>query len=121
MPPQRGQIVSACVPDPQNRNPKRRPLVIVSATENIKPDEPFLAVAIAGTLPQPLTDEYVELPWHNNKHPRTGLTKRCAAKCDWLEKITEADIEKYQGRVPDTQMLQILEKVKALAPPPPPI
>ncbi len=112
MPLQRGQIVVAWVSDPQNRNPKRRPLVIVTATEDIKPDEPFLAVAITGTFSQPLPGDHVALPWHPKKHPKTGLTKPSAAVCSWLESITAADVEAHKGRVPDKELLLILTKVK---------
>ncbi len=56
-PPQRGQIVKAEVLDPQGGNPKCRPLVIVTATEDIKPNQPFLAVAITGSPANPLPDD----------------------------------------------------------------
>jgi mRNA-degrading endonuclease toxin of MazEF toxin-antitoxin module len=123
VPPQRGRIVLAWVLDPKGRNLKCRPLVIVSDPKDINPGGSFLAVAITGTFPKPLTGEYVELPWHRDKKvSKTGLTKPCVAKCDWVEAITEADIAEYRGRVPSTTMQLILEKVEALGPtkPPPP-
>jgi hypothetical protein len=69
-----------------------------------------LAVAITGTLSLPLPNDHVELPWHAQKHPRTGLTKRCAAVCSWLLEVMEEDVVSIGGRVPDNKLLEILEK-----------
>jgi hypothetical protein len=112
--PQRGQIVLARVLDPQKRNEKLRPLVIVTASEKILPGQPFLTVAITGTFEFPLPEDCVELPWGPKGRCRTGLTKKAVAVCSWLEQITEDDIESNQGVVPPHEMLEILEKVKHL-------
>jgi hypothetical protein len=114
--------VKAEVLDPQGGNPKCRPLVIVTATEDIKPNQPFLAVAITGTLSNPLPDDHVVLPWgpYPKKHPKTGLTKRAAAVCSWVCKITEADIVGYQGYVPGKHLLEILSRIPPPPPPPSP-
>lgn len=117
--PERGRIVLAELLDPQGRNPKPRPVVIVTATEEIQPGQPFLVVAITGTFPTPLPQDCVPLPWHANRHPKTGLRKPSVAACSWYVEITEANILEYKGRVPDREMLTILTKLAEIITPPP--
>jgi mRNA-degrading endonuclease toxin of MazEF toxin-antitoxin module len=117
---QQGRIVWATIRDPNGENPKERPAVIVTATEEIHPDQPFVAVAITGTLPRPLPPEYVELPWHRSGHPRTGLKKRCAAVCTWLLALQASDIQGYGGIVPELLLRAILERLPQTPPPQPP-
>ncbi len=112
MPPLgRGRVVLAEVVDPQGRNPKQRPLVIVTATDEIQTGSPFVGVAISTTFPNPIPDDYVSLPFHPNGQVQTGLRKRCAAVCSWLVRLTHSDIKGDIGRVPDGQMREILDKV----------
>jgi mRNA-degrading endonuclease toxin of MazEF toxin-antitoxin module len=109
-----GSIVRAKVLDPQGQNEKNRPLVIVSRTEEIRPGEPLYCVAVTSTFSKPLEESAVALPYHPNGHPRTGLKKKCVASCKWLIEIQEANIEKIIGRVPDSEMSLIRQKVDAL-------
>ena len=95
--PEQGRIVLAEVLDPQNRNPKKRHLVIVSRDDQIEAGKPFWCVAITGTLPRKLPSAYVLLPFHRSGHPRTGLTKRCAAVCSWRLEINESQVIAYVG------------------------
>jgi mRNA-degrading endonuclease toxin of MazEF toxin-antitoxin module len=112
--PQRGQIIWAEVPDPQGRNPKRRPLIILTATEDIQPDGVVQCVAISSQIDQAPVDAQVALPWHAQGHPRTGLKERSAAVCTWLVQVPLASIDSYGGTVPAAPMLQILQKVAEL-------
>ncbi len=109
--PARGRIVWAEVPDPQGRNPKCRPLVIVTATEAIEPDGLVQCVAISSQLAQAPAEAQVELPWHAQGHPRTGLKERCAAVCTWLVEVPVSSIRSYVGSVPTRAMLQILQQI----------
>ena len=97
---QRGDIVVQQVLDEQGRNPKTRPFVVVTATEEIEETGVAWGVGVTSTLPHKLTDNYVLLPWHPNKHPRTGLKKKCAAKCDWLDEIMDPANARVMGHVP---------------------
>ncbi len=106
-----GRIVWVTVRDPNGQNPKERPAVIVTATAEILPDRPIVAVAITGTLKNPLPPECVVLPWHRDKHPRTGLNKRCAAQCRWLIEIDPGEIKDYAGIVPEAIMVEILARI----------
>jgi mRNA-degrading endonuclease toxin of MazEF toxin-antitoxin module len=110
--PEQGRIVVAEVLDPQNRNPKKRHLVIVSRDDQIEAGKPFWCVAITGTLPRKLTSAYVLLPFHRSGHPRTGLTKRCAAICSWRLEIDESQVIAYVGRVPNDRLEAILKGIE---------
>ncbi len=113
-PLQRGRIVWVEIPDPNGRNPKLRPAVILSQIES---DEPFVAVAVTSTLPAPLAPSMVELPWHPKGHPRTRLTRRCAAVCNWLVELTADQVRDTAGLVPDRPLQEIFRKVHDLTPP----
>ena len=108
---QQGRIIWAVIRDLNGQNPKERPAVIITATAEIEPDRPIAAVAITGTLTDPLSPEFVELPWHRSKHPKTGLKKQCAANCRWVIEIDPADIKEYAGVVPEAQMFEILQRI----------
>lgn len=110
----RGRIIWAEVPDPQGRNPKSRPLVILTPTDAIDPARVVQCVAITTRLDVAPAEVQVELPWHAQGHPRTGLKERCAAVCTWLVEVPLAGIESYAGTVPARQLLQILTKVGEL-------
>jgi hypothetical protein len=99
------------VRDPNGKNPKERPAVIVTATAELRDDEPFVAAVITSKLSNPLPADYVELPWQRGGHPRTGLKKRCAAACSWLIVIRASDIKEYAGIVPASKLLEILRKL----------
>lgn len=106
-----GRIVWADVADP-NGHRKPRPAVIVTPTEKIVPARPIDVVAVTSRLEDPLPADHVALPWHAQGHPRTGLNRRCAAVCNWLVQISEADIKAVGGVVPAAQMNAILTKIK---------
>jgi mRNA-degrading endonuclease toxin of MazEF toxin-antitoxin module len=61
------------VADPQSRNTKIRPAVIVSETDEIADDGAIFCVAVNSTLPQKVPDDYVLLPFHRGGRARTGL------------------------------------------------
>jgi mRNA-degrading endonuclease toxin of MazEF toxin-antitoxin module len=105
------------MPDPQGRNPKLRPAVIVSPNEEIQPDAPessVLVVAVSTRLDASAPEVSVELPWQRDRHPKTGLRERCVAVCNWLDRVELKDIQEYAGVVPGKQLLEILRKVAAL-------
>jgi mRNA-degrading endonuclease toxin of MazEF toxin-antitoxin module len=107
--PSQGRIVIANVPDPQDGNPKDRPVIIITPTEEITESDPFAVMAITSALPRHLPREYVELPFHRDGQVRTGLKKRCAAKCDWVTTIRAAEIIAYIGHAPPDAMKLIAE------------
>jgi mRNA-degrading endonuclease toxin of MazEF toxin-antitoxin module len=106
--PEQGRIILVEVADPQSRNAKTRPAVIVSRTDEIQAEGRIACVAITSSVADKLPDDCVLLPFHPAGKSRTGLKKRCAAKCSWLFEITEEEIEKYIGRVPSQKLEEIL-------------
>jgi mRNA-degrading endonuclease toxin of MazEF toxin-antitoxin module len=110
----RGLIVWATVPDAAGRNPKKRPMILLTSEDEVPPGAPLLGVGITGTLPVPLPPDHVPLPWHRARHPFTGLTKKCAACCSWIALVTVTDEVEVMGRVPDKEFADICLKVKTI-------
>lgn len=106
-------LVSAIL-DPQGRNPKDRPAVIVTPEDRIDEGQSIEIVAITTLIPDPLPDDHVLLPWHRPKHPRTGLNKRCAAVCSWLAWVDESRVIRSVGFVPGRQLLEIASVLRRL-------
>jgi len=115
--PSRGRIVWVELTDPQGRNPKTRPAVIVTATGDIKPDGTVVVVAVSSQVDASPPDVQVELPWANGGHPRTRLKERCAAVCTWLAEVPVSAIQRYGGTVPAAQMLRIIALLESLEEP----
>jgi hypothetical protein len=67
--------------DPQSRNPKCRPAVVVTPGADVRDDGEVWVVAIETQCDEVPVEDQVELPWHRDGHPRTGLWERCAAVC----------------------------------------
>ena len=109
----RGRIILALLYDQMGRNPKRRPAVILTATDQINATDPFVVAAISSELGQSPQEYCVPLPWHPKRHSKTGLTRRCAAICTWLCQITAAQVLQNIGFVPATELRLIGEAVAA--------
>jgi mRNA-degrading endonuclease toxin of MazEF toxin-antitoxin module len=108
-----GQIIRTEVADPAGRNPKSRPLVVLTGDAETPAGAPLIAVAISSTIPKPVPDHYVLLPWHRAGHRQTGLKKKCAAVCSWLVKVERSAGVQTMGRVPDAEFNEIRREVQA--------
>jgi hypothetical protein len=108
-----GLIVRAVVSDPAGRNPKARPLVLLTGEDDTPADAPLVGVAITSTLPTPLPDHYVLLPWDRAGHRQTGLKKKCAAVCNWFPKVNRSESLQVMGRVPDATFEEVRQRVRA--------
>jgi mRNA-degrading endonuclease toxin of MazEF toxin-antitoxin module len=108
-----GRIVWAEVPD-ANGIRKLRPAVIVTNSDRIATDRTLELVAITSRISEPLPDDHVLLPWHAQRHPRTGLNRKCAAVCSWLCTIAPADVKDTAGLVPGAVLLQIMAKIEEI-------
>ena len=113
----RGRIVWVELSDPEARNLKCRPAVIVTPDAEIRADGDVWVVAISTQLNEAPLEVQVELPWDRRGHPRTGLKARCAAICTWMEKVAVATIKEHAGVVPGRQLLEILTRIKSPEPP----
>jgi mRNA-degrading endonuclease toxin of MazEF toxin-antitoxin module len=74
------------ITDPEGVNPKCRPAVIVTPTEEIQPGSDVVVVAISTQVEMTPSEVAVELPWDRKGHPKTGLKGRCVAVYSWLKK-----------------------------------
>ena len=101
--------------DPHGRNPKDRPAVVVTPSEEIENEAPVFVVAITTTLPDPLPADYIRIPWSRPRHPRTGLNERNAAACHWLASVERSRVVRKIGRVPSTELSWIEEALRDLA------
>jgi mRNA-degrading endonuclease toxin of MazEF toxin-antitoxin module len=117
-PLEQGRIVWVELFDPQGRNPKVRPAVIVTSTPEIPLDGIVVVVAISTQLDSAPDDVCVEIPWHRDGHPRTKLNARNVAICTWAVPIEVVSIVNTGGRVPLKQMTQILSILLRLQQPP---
>jgi len=106
--PEQGRIILVEVCDPQSRNPKTRPAVIVSRTEEIHAESLIDCAAITSAVPDKLPDDYVLLPFDPTGKSRTGLRMRSAAVCSWLFEISEEQIEKYLGIISPQRLQEFL-------------
>jgi hypothetical protein len=106
-----GSVIRARVFDPQGRNPKVRPLVIVTPTAEIPRAAELVAIAITGEFATPLAPDEVELPYHPGGRAGSGLKKQCVAKCRWQCRIKPVDIIERKGYLGVAKVEEILGKL----------
>jgi mRNA-degrading endonuclease toxin of MazEF toxin-antitoxin module len=106
-------IVDALL-DPKGQNPKNRPAVIVTPSAELAEGRPIFVIAITTTLPEPLPNDYIPLPWSRPRHPRTGLNERNAAVGHWLAHVEESRIIRVIGRTPAAQLNMIVAALERL-------
>lgn len=108
-----GSVVAVQI-RPSRGDPKVRPVVVISASDDIAPDRPVVGVAVTTTFPHPAPEGMIELPWFPRGHPATGLARRSAAVCNWLVEFTPEDVLSVRGGVPESILLKILANVRRL-------
>jgi hypothetical protein len=85
---------------------------VVTASDEIILNTPIVAVGITGTIPDPIPDHYVLLPWSPHKHKTTSLKKPSAAVCDWFVDLLPGDAQRIEGFIPEAELAEILEKIQ---------
>jgi len=108
---EQGQIVWVRIADQTGRNPKCRPAVIVTRTNEITPHGQIVVVAATGVFRRPLPENTISLPWAHGGHQTTGLKKECVAICDWLVTVNVDDIDSVGGRLPPSTLRSIIENL----------
>ena len=110
-------ILFAEVLDPNGRNLKVRRVVVLTPDNELAAGYPIVVAAVTGTLPDPLTSDYVRLPYKNppGRHPKTGMTKAAAVLCTWIIPIRTGDIHGRSGFVPPAYMAIVNAKTAATA------
>jgi mRNA-degrading endonuclease toxin of MazEF toxin-antitoxin module len=89
--------------------------VVVTPSDELDEEGPIFVVAITTTLPDPLPDDHVPIPWQRPRHPRTGLNERNAAVCHWLASVELDRIDRVIGLVPNAELARIEEALRRLA------
>lgn len=115
----RGRIVHVETPDPQGRNSKKRPAVVLTASADIERDGEVDLVAISGTATAAPREVQVNLPWQSQGNCSTKLTKPSVAVCTWLFTVPSAAIrpEDIGGFVKADKMAEILRILAHLSEP----
>ncbi len=107
----RGRVIWLDVTDPQGNAAGEHAAVILTTKDEYEAGKPIIAVVISSKLHHAPKDRMVMLPWQRGGHPRTGLSMRCAAMCDWLVTVNEDHINSYGGRVFGKWLEEIIIKV----------
>jgi hypothetical protein len=109
-------ILFAEVLGPNGQNPETRRVVVLTPDPALAAGFPIVVAGVTGRLPNPLTGDYVRLPYKNppGRHPKTGLTKDAAVLC-WIVPITVSDVRGRSGFVPPTLMALVHSKTEASA------
>lgn len=110
-----GLIVWIEVSDPRG-HVKKRPVVVISADEDVLLDKPIFGVAVTTTYSEPPPANCVPLPWNVRGHPATRLRRRSAAVCDWLVSFRPSEVATLEGYVPARTLQAILRTVRDLNP-----
>ena len=111
-----GQIVVvAGMLDPNGVNPKDRPAVVVTPSDELDAGGPVIVAAISTLRPGSVPEDLVPLPWHPQGHVRTGLKTRCAVVCRWLERVQPSRIERVIGIVPGRRLEEVAATLARLA------
>jgi hypothetical protein len=107
------------IADPNGRNAKQHPAIIVENDEDIRDHDILVGVVASHTaaMRQPRLDSWVEVPFHRGGACPSAFTRETVAVCEWLVKIDKRTLAEGQlgGVVPRRYMFQIREKLKELA------
>jgi mRNA-degrading endonuclease toxin of MazEF toxin-antitoxin module len=109
--PCHGRIVWVEVFDPQGRNSKRRPGVIVTPTDEIQPDGVVRVVGISTKFEEAPPAVQVELPWDPRGTAKTQLRRPSWAVCTWVITVPVSNIIECRGIVPPRQLIEINQKL----------
>lgn len=113
-----GRIVWAERPDPNGRNSKRRPWVVLTATADIRDGGVVRAVAVSTRSDSLDTTTPVILPWGPGQERGTKLTTWSAAVCPWLAELVVDEFthdEQFGGTVPAKTLWAIQQLIREIA------
>jgi mRNA-degrading endonuclease toxin of MazEF toxin-antitoxin module len=102
--------------DPQGRNAKNRPCVIVSHDDHIESGSPLAVIGVTSTLTGLDPTDRVDLPFSNDPaHPSsTGLSRPSAAVCSWQDVVEQDDVLAVIGLVPTEQLERIVSRLRQI-------
>ncbi len=103
-----GQIVQVAITDPRGQNRKPRPVVILTATDDLSDEDTYLVAAISTKFSEPLPTDYIRVPWSHSGRAKSGLTEPSVVKCRWLRKVKREEILYTRGHLPSTIVRDIM-------------
>jgi hypothetical protein len=112
--PCHGRVVWVTISDPQGRNPKCRPAVILTPTDEITPDGEVWVVGITTSFELAPPEVQTELQFDPRGNCRSGLRERSWAVSTWVARVPLSAIEGYAGTIPGAQMAEIHQKIQGL-------
>lgn len=110
-----GDIVWVSITDPNGRNRKPRPTLVVTQTNDIENSETMVVVAISTEFdPDNIEDSHVKMLWSQGGHPRSSLDEPCVAKCEWQRQVKVSDVRRT-GCCTGKQLYRVLEVLTQLS------
>src|SRR5262249_1651484 len=105
--PCHGRVIWVTINDPQGRNPKRRPAVIITPTADITAEGEVWVVGITTKFEEAPAEVQTELQYDPRGNCRSGLRERSWAVATWVARVPVSAIEGYAGTIPGPQMAEI--------------
>lgn len=104
--------------DPRGRNPKNRPVVVLTKNDEIETEDTLVCVVASNSsyYENPRPDDYIEIPSHPQVVMKEKLTKPTVAVCRWITEIEKTRLLESQkaGIVRKAVLETILNKVREL-------
>tara|TARA_A100001391_G_scaffold203649_2_gene196613 strand:- start:202 stop:558 length:357 start_codon:yes stop_codon:yes gene_type:complete len=107
-----GAIVEAIVADPQGKNDKQRPLIVVGFEND---NEKVVICAISSRFPVPIPRDCIPLPHDSQGHPSTGLTVGSVAVCKWVDILDASQLVCKRGYISTKLLKKIIHMIEVLA------
>ena len=113
-----GRIVWAEIADKRGHNRYHRPVIILTANEEIASSDILVGVVASNTayFESPRPTSYIELPYQPQGKVGTKLRKPTVAMCEWIEEFEKAKVlpENIGGLV-EPVLLELILDTSALA------
>ena len=87
-----GSIIWKSLNDEFGGNPKCRPIIVITPTNEIHEDGTVVVVVCTTSVLIAIDGVHVPIPWNRFKQVRTGLRKPAWAKCNWLETLPVSEL-----------------------------
>ena len=110
----RGRVVRVDVFDPQGRNRKRRPAVVISTSEEIEATGEVVVVCVSRQYDQAPPEVQVELPHDRRGTCRSGLRDPSWAVATWVTAVKIDEVGEILGSISAAKTNAILEIIAGL-------
>ncbi len=108
-----GQIIEAYISDGHGRT-KERPALIISSDLDNDRGEDLQVVAITTKIENPSPPYHIVIASMSKPDPRTGLSRPCVAKCNWLRNVKQNKVIRSRGYVDPDLLDEIVDQLDKL-------